>query len=434
MSISDVNLELLHTLEKYFTSTTEMKRQKPCREVRVGKVSIGGNNPVVVQAMTSGTRSDQKDYRAVARDELKEVLELARAGSELVRVALNNESIAKAIPYIVEGIVRAGFDEKLIVGCGQYEVADLIEKYPTELKLLGKLRINPGNIGFGEKRDHKFEKVIKFARDNDIPVRIGVNWGSLDKYIAQALMDRNNNSTHPQSSTFVLRTALVLSVLNNVRVAEDLGLRKIILSCKVSKVQDLIAIYRALALYSDYPLHLGITEAGSGIKGITTIACGIGLLLQEGIGDTIRASLTPRPGEPRSNEVRVCQEILQALNLRNFAPQITSCPGCGRTSGEYFQEMAVQVDEYVQSRMPIWKKDYPGVENMNIAVMGCIVNGPGESKHADLGISLPGYGEKPVAAVFANGQVFCTLRGNDIITQFKQIIEKYVEKHYSKAV
>lgn len=401
-------------------------------EVAVGNVKIGGNNPIVIQSMTSGIRSNPEDVLAIAADESKEAIELAAAGSELVRIALNSDKAAMSIPYIRDNMDKAGFAHVPIVGCGQYELERLLKDYPECAKNLGKVRVNPGNVGFGEKRDIKFEKVIEFACKYDMPIRIGVNWGSLDKDLSIAMMDSNAKLANPHPSDIVLRKALVASSLLSALRAEEIGLpsNKIIISCKVSKVQDLICIYSALAKCSNYALHLGLTEAGIGTKAIVATTAGFSVLLQNGIGDTIRASLTPRPGEARSNEVKVCQEIVQAMGLRYFAPQVTSCPGCGRTNSTYFQELADRVEKYLARSMKTWGAKYTGVEKMSVAVMGCIVNGPGESKHANVGISLPGYGEKPLAAVFIDGKMHCRLQGESIAKDFENLIDQYVKNTY----
>lgn len=400
--------------------------------VEVGKVKIGGGNPIVVQSMAIGVPIDPKGIKSSAKNYAKEIIELVHAGSELVRIALHSEEVAKAIPYIVEEINKEGLDSKILVGCGQYELDKIIQDYPDNIKMLGKIRVNPGNIGFGDKRDEKFERVIEYAIKHDLPVRIGVNWGSLDKYISQKLMDENSLSSSPRSSDIILRKALVTSALSNAKKAEKIGLNanKIIISCKVSKVQDLISVYTALAKSSHYALHLGLTEAGMGNQGVINTTAGLTYLLQNGIGDTIRASLTQRPGESRISEVVVCQEILQSIGLRSFNPRVNSCPGCGRTSSDRFRVLTDEVNTYIKAQMPIWKEKNPGVERMNIAVMGCIVNGPGESKHANLGISLPGYGEKPVSAVYKDGKYFKTLQGDKIFEEFKDIIENYVSERY----
>lgn len=403
------------------------------QEVLVGNIKIGGNNPIRIQSMTSGMRKNPENVLAIATDESIEAIDLARAGSELVRIALNSDKVAMAIPYIRENMNKAGFAHVPIIGCGQYELERILQDYPDCAKSLGKVRINPGNVGFGEKRDKKFEKVIEFACKHDMPIRIGVNWGSLDKNLSAKLMDDNAKLPSPQTSDVVLRKALVASSLLSAKRAEELGLpsNKIIISCKVSKVQDLVCIYSALAKCSNYALHLGLTEAGMGSKGIISTTAGFVGLLQNGIGNTIRASLTPKIGEKRSNEVKVCQEIIQSLGLRHFAPQITSCPGCGRTNSTYFQTLAEQVEKYLADNMLDWRTRYSGVEKMDIAVMGCIVNGPGESKQANLGISLPGYGEKPVAAVFVDGKPYCKLTGTSIAEEFQKIILWYIKKEYS---
>ncbi|QKX02232.1 flavodoxin-dependent (E)-4-hydroxy-3-methylbut-2-enyl-diphosphate synthase [Wolbachia endosymbiont of Dirofilaria (Dirofilaria) immitis] len=400
--------------------------------VKVGQVKIGGNNPIAIQSMALGVYIDPNNIKNSAKKYAKEIIELAHAGSELVRIALNSEKVAKAIPYIAEEINKEGFDYKILVGCGQYELDKLIQNYPDNIKMLGKIRINPGNIGFGNKRDRKFERVIEYVVKHDLPVRIGVNWGSLDKYLIQKLMDKNSLSNNPKSPDIILHRALITSVLNSAKKAEEIGLNsdKIIISCKASKVRDLILVYMALARSSNYALHLGLTEAGMGNQGVINTTAGLTYLLQNGIGDTIRASLTQRPGESRINEVKVCQEILQSIGLRHFNPQVSSCPGCGRTNSNRFRVLTEEVNDYIKIRMPIWKKKNPGVEHMNIAVMGCIVNGPGESKYANLGISLPGYGEKSVSAVYKDGKYFKTLQGNTIFEEFKTIIDNYVEEHF----
>ncbi|MDR1139820.1 MAG: flavodoxin-dependent (E)-4-hydroxy-3-methylbut-2-enyl-diphosphate synthase [Rickettsiales bacterium] len=419
-------------LVNYNLSDEPTSRHKT-HTVKVGQVKIGGNNPIVVQSMALGVHIDPDDIKGSAKQYAKEVIELTHAGSELVRIALNSEEVAKAIPYVVEELDEKGFNGKILVGCGQYELDRLVQDYPDNIKMLGKIRINPGNIGFGDKRDEKFERVIEYAIKHDIPIRIGVNWGSLDKYLSQKLMDENALSSNPKPSDVILRKALVMSALSSAQKAEEIGLGadKIIISCKVSRVQDLISVYTALAKSSNYALHLGLTEAGMGNKGVINTTAGLTYLLQNGIGDTIRASLTQRPGESRTNEVTVCQEILQSIGLRHFNPQVSSCPGCGRTNSDRFRVLTEEVNDYIKIRMPTWKKQNPGVEHMNIAVMGCIVNGPGESKHANLGISLPGYGEKPVSAVYKNGKYFKTLQGNNIFEEFKTIIDNYVEEHFT---
>ncbi|AHX04303.1 flavodoxin-dependent (E)-4-hydroxy-3-methylbut-2-enyl-diphosphate synthase [Ehrlichia japonica] len=402
-----------------------LKKSKVTYEVKVGDIIIGGNNPVVVQSMALGGSGD-------VHKDAHEVLELAQAGSELVRVAVNSEQAMKNIPYMRDVLVDHGFSAKMIIGCGQYEIARLVREYPECAAALGKIRINPGNVGFGNKRDKNFEDIIEFAIKYDIPIRIGVNWGSLDKYLASKLMNDNALLSNPKPDYIILQKALVISAITSAKRAEEIGLpkNKIVISCKTSKIQDLIPVYTVLSNVCDYPLHLGLTEAGSGTKGMVSSAAGISYLLLNGIGDTIRVSLTQRPGEPRSTEVKLCQEILQSIGLRNFTAQVTSCPGCNRTNPKYFHQLSKDVNDYIAERMPVWRSTNPGSENMAVAVMGCIVNGPGESKHANLGISLPGHGERPVAAVYQNGEKLCTLEGDNIFEQFTSIIENYVNVYY----
>jgi (E)-4-hydroxy-3-methylbut-2-enyl-diphosphate synthase len=395
--------------------------------VRVGKVTVGGDAPVVVQSMTN---TDTADVAATAR----QVIELARAGSELVRITVNNDESARAVATIRERLDLLGHDVPL-VGDFHYNGHRLLDDYPDMAKALAKFRINPGNVGFGEKRDRQFEQMIEAALRFDRPVRIGVNWGSLDQDLAARLMDLNAVLPEPRPADFVLREALVRSALDSASYAERLGLGadRIVISAKVSRVQDLVAVYRELAARSAYALHVGLTEAGIGIKGIAASAAALSLLLQDGIGDTIRASLTPRPDESRANEVVACQEILQSLGLRSFTPQVAACPGCGRTTSTLFQELALSIQTWLREQMPVWQQDYPGVESMNVAVMGCIVNGPGESKHADVGISLPGTGESPTAPVFIDGKKTHTLRGPRIAEDFQAIVQAYVERRYGTA-
>ena len=394
--------------------------------VRVGGVTIGGGAPVVVQSMTN---TDTADIAGTTG----QVIELARAGSEIVRLTVNNDAAAKAVPAIRERLDLLGHNVPL-VGDFHYNGHRLLDDYPEMAQALAKFRINPGNVGFGEKRDRQFEMMVEAALRFDRPVRIGVNWGSLDQDLATRLMDLNAQSPEPQPADFVLREALVRSALDSAAYAERLGLAadRIVISAKVSRVQDLVAVYRELAKRSHYALHVGLTEAGMGIKGIAATAAGLALLLQDGIGDTIRASLTPRPDEPRTNEVVACQEVLQALGLRSFTPQVAACPGCGRTTSTLFQELALSIQTWLRDQMPEWQRRYPGVESMNVAVMGCIVNGPGESKHADIGISLPGTGESPVAPVFVDGKKAHTLRGERIAEEFQAIVAAYVERRYGK--
>jgi (E)-4-hydroxy-3-methylbut-2-enyl-diphosphate synthase len=377
-----------------------------------------------VQSMTN---TDTADVGATAR----QVVELARAGSEIVRVTVNNDEAARAVPLIRERLDLLGQHVPL-VGDFHYNGHRLLSDYPEMGRALAKFRINPGNVGFGEKRDRQFEAMVEAALRHERPVRIGVNWGSLDQDLAARLMDRNAAVPEPRPADFVLREALVRSALDSAAYAERLGLGtdRIVISAKVSRVQDLVAVYRELARRSAYALHVGLTEAGMGIKGVAATAAGLALLLQEGIGDTIRASLTPRPDEPRTNEVVACQEVLQALGLRSFTPQVAACPGCGRTTSTYFQELADRIQTWLRGQMPVWQRRYPGVEGMNVAVMGCIVNGPGESKHADIGISLPGTGESPVAPVFVDGRKAHTLRGERIAEEFQALVRDYVERRY----
>ena len=394
--------------------------------VKVRNVTIGGEAPVVVQSMTNTDTADVEKTH-------QQVKELFLAGSEVVRITVNNDEAAKAVPKIRELLDKEGLDVPL-AGCFHYNGHQLLTDYPELCEALDKYRINPGNVGFGQKRDKQFEIMIEKAIEYNKAVRIGVNWGSLDQALSTRLMDENGKSDSPKSADSIMREALIQSCLISAEQAENIGLRKdqIILSAKVSRVQDLIAVYQELANRSNYCLHLGLTEAGMGSKGIVATAIGEGVLLQQGIGDTIRASLTPRPNEPRTTEVKVCQEILQVMGLRSFTPQVSACPGCGRTTSTFFQELAEKIQEYLNEQMPIWSRSYPGVESMNVAVMGCIVNGPGESKHADIGISLPGTGESPVAPVFIDGKKAHTLRGDRIAEDFQELVEKYVHDRYSE--
>jgi (E)-4-hydroxy-3-methylbut-2-enyl-diphosphate synthase len=394
--------------------------------VRVGSVTIGGEAPVVVQSMTN-TDTENEVATAV------QVAQLARAGSELVRITVNTALAAQAVPA-----VRARLDD---MGCHVPLVGDfhfnghkLLTEYPDCARALAKYRINPGNVGHGRKRDEQFATMIETACKYDKPVRIGVNWGSLDPELLVRIMDENARSQDPQDAGYVMREALITSALESAARAEEIGLGRdhIVLSCKVSGVQDLIAVYRDLAARCDYALHLGLTEAGMGSKGIVASTAALAVLLQEGIGDTIRISLTPEPGGDRTREVIVAQEILQTMGLRAFVPLVAACPGCGRTTSTYFQELAENIQSYVRSQMLVWREQYVGVENMTLAVMGCVVNGPGESKHANIGISLPGSGEKPVAPVFVDGQKTVTLKGDNIAGEFRQIVDEYVQAKYPK--
>lgn len=400
----------------------------PTHQVDVGGVKVGGGAPVVVQSMTN---TDTADVDASVR----QVRELAQAGSEVVRMTVNNDEAAAAVPHIRDRLMALGVDVPL-VGCFHYNGHKLLKDHPACAEALAKYRINPGNVGFREKRDRQFEMIIERALEYGKPVRIGTNWGSLDQELSQALMDENAARAEPWSSDAVMREALVRSALDSAAKAEAMGLAadRIVLSAKVSRVPDLIAVYRELARRSTYALHLGLTEAGMGAKGIVATTAALSTLLQEGIGDTIRASLTPRPGEARVVEVQVCQEILQSLGLRAFTPQVSACPGCGRTTSTFFQELADRIEGYLKTQMPVWKAQYPGVEELKVAVMGCIVNGPGESKHADIGISLPGTGEQPAAPVFIDGEKRMTLRGERIAEEFQAIVEDYVAKRYGGGV
>ena len=395
------------------------------RPVEIGGVLIGGDNPIVVQSMTN---TDTADAGATAQ----QVIELAKAGSELVRLTVNTEEAAKAVPTIWDKLEQARVSIPLI-GDFHYNGHTLLSTYPECAAILAKYRINPGNVGFREKRDAQFATMIERAVEHAKPVRIGVNWGSLDSAILARLMDENAKLSDPRDARFVMHDALVASALESATLAEDVGLSpdKIVLSCKVSAVQDLIAVYRQMAERCDYALHLGLTEAGMGSKGIVASTAALSVLLQEGIGDTIRISLTPQPGGERAKEVAVAQEILQTMGLRAFVPQIAACPGCGRTTSTVFQELADEIQSYVRKKMPAWGARFVGVEDMQVAVMGCIVNGPGESKHANIGISLPGTGEQPAAPVFIDGKKATTLRGENIAGEFKAIVDKYVEVHYA---
>ncbi len=392
--------------------------------VAVGPTTIGGNAPIVVQSMTNTDTSDIKST-------VDQIRELAKAGSELVRITVNTEDAAKAVPEIKNQLEKVGCSSP-IVGDFHYNGHTLLTKYPECAEALSKYRINPGNVGFKEKRNNQFSIMIEQAIKFHKTVRIGVNWGSLDADILARLMDENAKRLEPRDARIVTHEALVTSAIESAKEAVQIGLppEKIVLSCKVSAVQDLIAVYRDLASKCDYALHLGLTEAGMGSKGIVSSAAALAVLLQEGIGDTIRISLTPEPGGDRTREVVVAQEILQSLGLRSFVPQIVACPGCGRTTSTVFQELADNIQGYVRHMMPEWGKRHVGVENMQVAVMGCIVNGPGESKHADIGISLPGTGEQPAAPVFIDGKKKSTLRGDNIASQFKEIVDKYVKDKY----
>ena len=391
----------------------------------IGNVRVGSDAPVVVQSMTN---TDTADVAST----VEQVASLARAGSELVRVTVNNEDAAAAVPHVVEQLDKRGIHVP-IIGDFHYNGHILLKKYPACAQALAKYRINPGNVSVGRKDDSNFGTMVQVAVENQKPVRIGVNWGSLDQSLLTRMMDENSRSPDPKDAREVTMEAMVVSALNSAAIAEKYGLRpdQIILSAKVSGVQDLVDVYRSLASRCSYPLHLGLTEAGMGAKGIVASSAGLSILLQEGIGDTIRVSLTPAPGGDRAEEVRVAQQILQSLGIRSFTPQVTACPGCGRTTSTFFQEMAEQIQSYLREQMPAWKEHYSGVEEMKVAVMGCVVNGPGESKHANLGISLPGTFEEPKAPVYVDGRLLTTLRGEKIVAEFISILDDYVESHYA---
>ena len=394
--------------------------------VGVGKVKIGGGHPIVVQSMTN---TDTADVTST----VNQVMALANAGSELVRVTVNTDDAARAVPKIVDTLDKFGVRVP-IIGDFHYNGHLLLKKYPEMARALAKYRINPGNVNIGKKHDDNFRVMIEAAIEYHRPVRIGVNWGSLDAALLTRMMDENNLLAEPLDAKTVTLKAIVASAVNSARAAEQYGLGrdKIVLSAKVSGVQDLIRVYRMLAAECDYALHVGLTEAGLGSKGIVASTAGLAVLLQEGIGDTIRASLTPLPNGDRTEEVIVCQQILQALELRSFTPQVTACPGCGRTTSTFFQDMADQIQTYLRTQMPVWGAKHTGVEEMKVAVMGCVVNGPGESKHANLGISLPGTFEEPVAPVYVDGKLKCTLRGDHIVKEFITILNDYVERTYAE--
>ncbi len=404
---------------------TAITQRRPSVGVQIGSVMVGGGAPVVVQSMTN---TDTADPKATAR----QVAQLASAGSELVRITVDRDESAAAVPHIREELDRLGVNVPL-VGDFHYNGHTLLNDHPACAEALAKYRINPGNVGFKEKKDRNFSMMIETALRFDRPVRIGVNWGSLDQALLTSLMDENHKAAEPKEARSVMHEAVVLSGLHSAGRAEAIGLprNRIIISAKCSEVQDLIAVYRTLAARSDYALHLGLTQAGMGSKGIVASTAALSVLLQEGIGDTIRISLTPEPGGDRTREVLVAQEILQTMGLRAFAPMVIACPGCGRTTSTVFQELAQDIQAYVRHRLPDWRRDYPGFENLQLAVMGCIVNGPGESKHADIGISLPGTGELPTAPVYVDGRKVTTLRGENIGSQFKDIVENYVRTRWA---
>ena len=392
--------------------------------VKVGDIHIGGHHPVVIQSMTN---TDTENVEAT----VEQILKLWRAGSEIVRITVNTEAAAQATVKIKEKLLKVGCSVPL-VGDFHFNGHKLLKLYPDCALALDKYRINPGNVGKGSKREDQFSQMIQFAIDYDKPVRIGVNWGSLDQDLLAKMMDENQKLSEPKSSNDLMREALIQSALLSAEAAVKQGLAKdrIIISCKTSDTQDLIFVYEQLAKRCNYPLHLGLTEAGMGTKGVVASSASMGYLLQQGIGDTIRISLTPEPGETRTKEVVVAQELLQTMNIRSFVPLVIACPGCGRTTSTFFQELAKKTQSYLRENMPEWKKSYPGVENMKVAVMGCVVNGPGESKMADIGISLPGTGEIPVAPVYEDGEKTVTLKGDNIADEFKNIIKNYINKKY----
>jgi (E)-4-hydroxy-3-methylbut-2-enyl-diphosphate synthase len=401
-----------------------MTKRRQTTSVNVGGARIGSAHPIVVQSMTN---TDTADVAATA----DQVAALARAGSEIVRVTVNNDEAAAALPEIVALLERRGCAVP-IVGDFHYNGHLLLTRHPACARALAKYRINPGNVG-AKRRDDNFRTIVECAVEHDRPVRIGVNWGSLDQQLLTEMMDANATSAEPVDARTVMIEAMLESALRSARLAEAAGLGhdRIILSAKVSGVQDLIEVYRKLAARCDYPLHLGLTEAGMGVKGVVASTAGLAVLLNEGIGDTIRVSLTPRPGGDRTEEVRVAQQILQSLELRSFMPQVTSCPGCGRTTSTFFQEMAERIQQHLQARMPEWRARYPGVEELRVAVMGCVVNGPGESKHANIGISLPGTFEEPKAPVYVDGRLYTTLKGDALVAEFLRILDDYVAARYA---
>ena len=404
-------------------STSNINRRKS-NTVQVGNVQIGGNNPVVIQSMTDTNTSDIEKTTC-------QILELAKAGSEIVRVTVNDSDAMKAIPFIKEKLMQSGIEIPL-VGDFHFNGHTLLEKYQSEAAYLDKFRINPGNVGKKNKKDKNFTTMIEMACRLDKPVRIGVNWGSLDQDLLANMLDINNKLTQPKTLDEIMCDVVIASALENARLAESIGMRsnKIIISCKLSKVNMLIDVYKKISTMCEYALHLGLTEAGSNERGVVYSACAIGPLLLDGIGDTIRVSLTTDINGKRSKEVDVAKLILQSLGIRYFLPDVTSCPGCGRTSSDYFQKLAYDIDQYIKESMPIWKKKYSGVENLKISVMGCIVNGPGESKHSDIGISLPGRGENPVAPVYIDGEKKLTLKGDHITKDFKKILIDYIDRKY----
>jgi (E)-4-hydroxy-3-methylbut-2-enyl-diphosphate synthase len=404
-----------------------MEMRRKAVAVQVGRVCVGGGAPVVVQSMTN---TDTEDAQATAW----QAAALAAAGSELVRITVNTHAAARAVPEVMTRLADQGVDVP-IIGDFHYNGHLLLSQYPACARALAKYRINPGNVGAGRHHDENYRRMIEVAIENDKPVRIGVNWGSLDQALLARLMDQNRLSPAPRCTRDIMMDAMTASALESAHMAEDYGLARdhIILSAKLSGVQDLIRVYRSLAKQCDYALHLGLTEAGMGARGIVASASALAILLQEGIGDTIRVSLTPSPGGDRTEEVRVAQQILQSLEIRNFTPQVSACPGCGRTTSSFFQEMAEQIETYIRTQMPVWQKRYRGVEDLRVAVMGCVVNGPGESKQANIGISLPGTGEEPKAPVYVDGRLLKTLRGDALVAEFIGILNQYVDSHYAHA-
>ena len=399
--------------------------RKHTQQVTVGNIKVGGDAPIVVQSMTNTDTAD-------VAGSVQQIIELSTAGSELVRITVNTEEAAKAVPEIVNQLEQKGYSVP-IIGDFHFNGHKLLEKYPDCAQALAKYRINPGNVGKGKARDPQFQQMIEFACKYNKPVRIGVNGGSLDQAVLTRLLDENRQLANPKELPAITREAIVLSALESAAKAQELGLGKdkIILSCKISNVQELISIYEDLSNRCDYALHLGLTEAGMGSKGIVASSAALGVLMQQGIGDTIRISLTPEPGAARTKEVIVAQEILQTMGFRSFTPMVIACPGCGRTTSDYFQRLAQDIQAYLRDQMPIWKNQYKGVENMEVAVMGCVVNGPGESKNANIGISLPGSGESPVAPVFEDGVKTVTLKGDNIAGEFQELVNRYIESHYS---
>ena len=409
----------------FLQKTMSISPRKQTQQVLIGNIKVGGGAPIVVQSMTN---TDTADVAGT----VQQIMELSTAGSEMVRITVDREEAAQAVPEIVNRLTQKGFSVP-IIGDFHFNGHKLLEKYPECAQALSKYRINPGNVGKGKARDPQFQQMIEFACKYNKPVRIGVNGGSLDQSVLTRLLDENRQLAQPKELPLITREAIILSALESAAKAQEIGLGKdkIILSCKISDVQELISIYEDLSSRCDYALHLGLTEAGMGSKGIVSSSAALGVLMQQGIGDTIRVSLTPEPGAARTKEVIVAQEILQTMNFRSFTPMVVACPGCGRTTSDYFQRLAQDIQGYLRDQMPIWKDKYKGVEDMKVAVMGCVVNGPGESKNANIGISLPGTGESPVAPVFEDGFKTVTLKGDHIAEEFQALVERYIESHYS---